>query len=363
MRNIRSLRLFGRELVRVGQWTNDFVEAMNARLAVQRVEIAGTAMRRLLLAIDGVLIVYLGARQVLGGAITVGMMFAFLAYRTHFRDAVLSLVEQAGRLHLLRLHLARLGDLALAVPEPVSRGFVLPVEGRVRFHGVSFTYPGERRPVLAGIELDVSPGEALALLGASGCGKSTLVKLLLGLVAPDHGGVFIDGYPVGAPGTSALRGRLGTVLQDDQLFSGTLAENISFFDEAPDAEGIERAARIACIHDDIVTLPMGYGSRVGEMAVALSAGQQQRILIARAVYRQPALVVLDEGTANIDSATAERVLSALAELGVTRIFVTHDGGVAAAADRRLVLERGRLFDPDHRQDQLQGPLQGAQGAQ
>ena len=346
VRNIRALRLFGRESVRVACWSNDFVEALNARVGVQRLEIHAATLRRLLIGIDGVLIVFLGARQVLEGTVTVGMMFAFLAYRTHFREAILSLADQTVQLRLLVLHLARIADLALAPTGPVSTGFTLPVTGRLRCEAVSFSYPGDRSPVLRNVHLDVAPGEAVALIGQSGSGKSTLLKLLLGLMPPDNGSISIDGYPLNVASAAALRGRIGVVMQDDQLFSGTLSENITLFDESPDPARIEKAATTACVHDDILRMPMGYQSRVGEMGGALSAGQQQRVLIARAVYRDPALLLLDEGTANLDSPTTERVLDGLAGLGITRIFVTHDALVAAKADRRLVLHDGQLHVGD-----------------
>ena len=184
----------------------------------------------------------------------------------------------------------------------------------------------------------------ISLVGASGCGKTTLMKLLLGLYVTDHGDVFFSGTPLSRYGHARFRGIVGTVMQDDVLLSGSIAENISFFDFEPDFDRVFRSARQASIHDDIASMPMGYNSLVGDMGGALSAGQRQRILLARALYREPEILVLDEGTANLDSVTERKIVQMLRGLKMTRICIAHRHQITMASDRVILLSSGTVHE-------------------
>ncbi len=163
------------------------------------------------------------------------------------------------------------------------------------------------------------------------------------MLAPTSGRVAIDGVPIERLGLKSYRAGIAAVLQDDVLLSGSIADNVSFFDLAPNAQTIERATRLAQIYDDIKGLPMGFDSRIGDMGSALSAGQQQRLLLARALYRvlhpanEPALLFLDEGTSHLDLASELAIMTSIAALGVTCVYTTHRDSVAALADVVLVL--------------------------
>jgi ATP-binding cassette subfamily B protein RaxB len=182
----------------------------------------------------------------------------------------------------------------------------------------------------------------VAIIGPSGCGKSTLVKLLLGLLKPGAGTIRIGGHDVRRLGPRALRSVTGAVMQDDQLFAGSIAENISFFDPQHDAARAETAARLAAVHDEIAAMPMGYESLIGDMGSALSGGQRQRIMLARALYRQPRLLLLDEATSHLDLRAERQVSAAIAGLQLTRVIVAHRPETIASCDRVLVMREGRI---------------------
>src|SRR5690606_272597 len=185
-------------------------------------------------------------------------------------------------------------------------------------------------------------GESVAIVGASGCGKTTLVKLMLGLLRPTEGRICIGGYDIQKVGPRNVRAIVGAVMQDDQLFAGSIADNISFFDPQADQARIEEAAQLAAIHHEIAAMPMGYHGLIGDMGSSLSGGQKQRIILARALYRKPKLLFLDEATSHLDMANERLVNEAVKGLALTKVIVAHRPETIASADRVLVMDQGRI---------------------
>ena len=201
--------------------------------------------------------------------------------------------------------------------------------------------------MLSGVDLVIEPGEHVAITGPSGEGKSTLIKIILGLIEPSEGAVFVDGIRLEAFGLKSYRAQVGAVLQNEGIFAGSIAENIALFDKLSDMDRVIASARAAALHDDIAAMPTGYETLVGDMGAAISGGQKQRLILARALYRQPRLLVVDEGTSHLDEDKERLVNAAISALGVTRIVVAHRRQTIASADRILRLSDGKLGDVAH----------------
>jgi ATP-binding cassette subfamily B protein RaxB len=342
---ISVIRLFNHETIRHALWQSRFTDSMNASVRLARVGIWQTVANHLIFGVETIFSIWFAISFVIDGGFSLGMVFAYVAYKTQFLTRVGSLIDQGVAFRMLGLHLERLSDIALAEEDPsfaaAGEGHA-PFQGGIALKGVGYRYSPGDPEVLRGIDLEVAPGEHLAITGPSGGGKSTLAKVVLGLVEPDAGELLVDGVPLARFGHRNYHSQVAAVLQDDHLFAGSLADNIALFDEAPDMARILEAASAAAIHDDIVAMPMGYETLVGDMGSTLSGGQKQRVLLARALYRKPLLLVMDEGTSHLDAALEARVSDAIAALGITRIIIAHRQETISRADRVLVLEAGRI---------------------
>jgi ATP-binding cassette subfamily B protein RaxB len=257
-----------------------------------------------------------------------------------------ALIDKWAELKMLKVQGERLADIVLSKPETVHSAMPgLTVEAdnappRIELRDVGFRYSDSEGDVLRGVSLSVEPGESVAIVGPSGCGKTTLIKLMLGILAPAHGEVLVGGRPLEAVGASTWRSMVGTVMQDEPLFAGSIADNISFFDARPDMERIVECARVASVHDEIAALPMGYYTLIGEMGATLSGGQKQRVLLARAFYKRPRVLFLDEATSALDVERERMVNQAVRQLRLTRVIVAHRPETIASADRVVVLAAG-----------------------
>ena len=221
-----------------------------------------------------------------------------------------------------------------------------PIQGRVQFEAVTFAVQAKDAAVLKTVNLDVEPGKFVGIVGQSGSGKSTLMKLLPRLYSPDSGRVLIDGYDIDKVELYSLRRQIGIVPQDPLLFSGTVAENIALTNPDADSEEIVQASRLACAHDFIMELPMGYSTPVGERGGALSGGQRQRVAIARTLLSNPKLLVMDEATSALDYETERHVCDNLLEnlKDCTVFFITHRLSTIRRADRVVMMHQGAIVE-------------------
>ena len=348
VRAVQSLKLFNRETEREGQWLNRYADTVSANVRLGRARVAFTTLNEAIFGIENIVTVYLAARLALASDLTVGMVFAFMSYKQQFTDKAALLVEKAIEFRILDLHLQRLADIALSPPEPGhdrSLGYARPIRGRIELRNLFFRYAETEPFVLEDISFTVEPGSFVTIMGPSGGGKTTLVKIMLGLLQPDSGEVLIDGVPLATVGARAYREQIAAVMQDDQLLSGSIADNISFFDSSFDEQWMLHCARLAAVHDEIMLMPMTYNSLVGDMGSSLSGGQKQRVLLARALYRRPKILFLDEGTAHLDVANERHIHQSLKQLEMTRISVAHRPDISAGADRILWI--GKPGTPEH----------------
>lgn len=350
IRGITTLRLFNRESTRHAHWQRRMADAVNASIRLARVGIWQQSAYALIFGLETIATGWLAIKFVINGGFSLGMVFAYVAYKTQFLTRAASLVDQGVAFKMLSLHLDRLSDIALEDQDPSFEQPLLPagrLHGCVELKNISFRYSTSDPLVLQDVSLLVQPGEHVAITGPSGGGKSTLVKIILGLIEPESGELLVDGVPLSRFGHKNYHDQLSAVLQEDHLFAGTIADNIGLFEEAPDQGRIVVAAEAAAIHADIMNMPMQYETLVGDMGASLSGGQKQRVLLARAFYREPRLLVVDEGTAHLDAATEAQVNAAVASLGITRIIIAHRKETISHAERRLYLgQDGRISELD-----------------
>lgn len=356
VRGVRPIKLFQREGERRSTWLSLLVEQVNAGLKTQKMQLIYTQLNGLIFGLENLLSIGLGASLVMNNQFSVGVLVAFMAYKQQFVSRVASLIDHLFALHMLRLQGERLADIVMHPPENeqcAPSNTIWPAcSVDISLIGVKYRYSDQEPFVLAGIDLEIKQGESVAITGASGCGKSTLVSLLLGILQPTEGQILIAGTALQHLGNETFRSKIGTVMQDDCLFAGSLADNITFFEPAPDLDWAKECARNASVHADIMAMPMGYNTLVGDMGTVLSGGQKQRVLLARALYKKPEILILDEATSHLDIKCEQQVNDAVRALKMTRIIVAHRTETIASADRAVTLEQGRIAQDQTTQPSL-----------
>ncbi|GIZ53637.1 peptidase domain-containing ABC transporter [Noviherbaspirillum aridicola] len=346
VRGIKAIKLFQRQDERRAAWLSLLVDQINADLRTQKLQLLLRLIHGLLFGLENILVIWLGAHLVIDGHFTVGALMAFQSWKGQFDSRVGGLIDRLVEVRMLRLHGARLADIVLSEPEDTACGTepdVVPASAAdIEITGLRFRYAEQEAYVLDGVDLRIRAGESVAIIGPSGGGKSTLINIMLGILAPTEGSVRVGGQPVTGAGLARLRTTVGTVLQDDALFAGSIAENISFFDPHADFAHIVACARMAAVAEDIEAMPMAWNTLIGDMGTVLSGGQKQRILLARALYKRPKILILDEATSHLDLTREHAVNAAVKSLAITRVIVAHRPETIASADRVVVLVDGKV---------------------
>ncbi len=344
LRGMQSVKLAGAEGLRRSTYDNLMVDTVNQDVRIAQMGLGFNSASQLVFGVERIAVIWIGALLALDNVFSVGMLIAFLAYKDQFAQRMGALIDKGIEFRMLRLHGERLADIVLTTPEDAEQLPEVPAphEASIEVENLSFRYADGEPWVLKALSLRIEAGESVAIVGASGCGKTTLVKLLLGLLKPSEGSIRIGGLDLHKVGPANIRKIVGAVMQDDQLFGGSLADNISFFDTQLDQARVEQAARMAAVHAEIMAMPMGYHSLIGDMGSSLSGGQKQRVILARALYRNPKLLFLDEATSHLDVANEQLVNTAVKQLDVTKVIVAHRPETIASADRVLVMHGGKV---------------------
>ena len=353
IQGVQTIKLSNKQSERRIRFANATMDVAHREVAIQRFGFAFGALGQFLFGLQRTLVVWIAAWLVLHGRMSAGMLMVCVVYSEQFAARTRDLIDKLVDLRLLRVHTERIADIALTEPErDVASSYVGdPPEPGIEVRGVCFRYAEGEPWVLKDCSLTIAAGESVAIVGPSGCGKTTLAKVILGLLEPCEGGIAIGGIDIRRYGLGAYRAEFGAVMQEDELFSGSIADNISFFDPNAELEVIHRAAEIASIADDIAGMPMRYETLVGDMGSSLSGGQKQRVLLARALYRQPRILLLDEATSHLDVTRERRINGEVSKLAITRIIIAHRPETIASADRVIHLIDGRtqqVSAPDYR---------------
>lgn len=354
LRGILPLKLFGREEERRARWQNLVVEVQNCDVRTAKMGIAFSTANTFIFGVENLLVLWLGAQAIMDAQLgvpgasmmTVGMLMAFLSYKGQFTGRVSALIDYAVELKMLSLHSERLADIALEPPErdEQPQHELAHLAPSLELRNVSYRYAEGEAWVLRHASFKIEAGESVAVTGPSGAGKTTLLKILLGILKPSEGEVLYGGVPVRQLGLANVRRQIGTVMQEDALLTGSLADNICFFDVQPDQARIEACAQLAHLSDEIARMPMGYQTLVGDLGSGLSGGQKQRLLLARALYKQPKVLALDEATSHLDPGNERAVMVALAGMRLTRLIIAHRPETIAGAQRVVQVRDGQVVD-------------------
>ncbi len=339
LRGMQSIKIYGRESERVSEWMSRVAERIGAEY---RVAILGSllgSVGTLLNWLGYVGVVVVGAMAIMDGRLSSGQLFAFSAYYMQLTQRAGALINQLIALRMLELHADRVFDITNTRIEQnmEATGARIAICGRVQVSNLAYRYGPDEPLLFRGLAFDVAPQESVAIVGGTGIGKSSLIKLLIGLLIPTCGVIRIDGCDMRSLDKVSYRSQIAAVTEDERLFAGTIRDNISFFEASPDPGWIRSSAELAGISEDIDAMPMKYESVVGDMGSALSAGQRQRLLLARAIYRRPKILFLDEATSHLDVRCERFVNESIRQLRITKIFVAHRPETIKSADRVLDL--------------------------
>ncbi|HYR42855.1 MAG TPA: peptidase domain-containing ABC transporter [Terriglobia bacterium] len=351
---IETLKASGAENRAVQQWSDLFVDQLNVSLTRGRLSATVDSLISTLHLGSPLLVLWFGGLQVLNGNLSLETMLALNALAGGFLSPISTLVTSALQLQLLRSYVERINDVLAASPEQ-DKSRVRRAEricGAIQLDKVSFRYGPLAPAGVRDVSVNIAPGQMVAIVGQSGAGKSTLAKLMLGLYRPSSGRVVYDGMDIAGLDFQSVRRQLGVVTQRSYLFGTTLRANITLNDSEVPMSDIVKASELACIHEDIVAMPMGYETPVSEGGGSLSGGQRQRVALARALVQQPAVVLLDEATSELDTITEERVQRNLAALRCTRIVIAHRLSTVRSADVILVLDEGRIVEQGSHEELL-----------
>lgn len=347
IRGIQTIKLFGNESQRQGIWQNRYAEVINADIRLGKLQISFDSINKLIFGIENVAVIYLAASLVMQNMLSIGMVLAFVAYKGQLTQRIASFIEQIIQFKMMRLHLDRISDIALHEQEQNrdsdraianSSAFL----GEITLEDVCFSYGTEERNIINHVNYTFNAGDCIAITGDSGCGKTTLAKIMLGLLQPTSGRVLLDGIDINQIGLKQYRKLVAAVMQDDSLLAGSIADNITFFDPEPNYLRVEQCAQIAAIHHDVAKMTMGYNALVGDMGSSLSGGQKQRLLLARALYKKPQVLFMDEATSHLDIDNEAKISEQIKHLKMTRILIAHRPETINKANQVLKMQNGTL---------------------
>ena len=358
---IETLKCAGAEAPALSRWCNLYVAQLNVSLQRASLGARVDAVRRAVELLAPIGVLSLGALAVMNRELSLGALLAAGALTSGLFGPLSTLVASALQLQLIGSYLDRIDDVLETPREVDAAAPAAPrLEGGIAVRELGFSYSPNGPPAVAEVSLDIPPGSSIAIVGPSGSGKSTLANLLVGLHRPGAGEIYYDGHPLSGLDVRTVRRQIGVVPQNPFVFGGTVRDNIALASPEADLPRVEWAARVACLHETIAAMPMGYDTVIADSGASLSGGERQRLAIARAVLGGHSILMLDEATSALDAVTENRMMNHLGQLGATRIIVAHRLSTVIDADLIVVMHRGRVVETGtHRQLLARGGLYSA----
>ncbi|EKN3608758.1 peptidase domain-containing ABC transporter [Yersinia enterocolitica] len=340
IRNHQLLKLYPECNGIKSNFVESLVDVINNQAKIGYIQVVFSASNLLLSSLKNVFILYLGGLQVMSGNFSIGMLVAFISYSEQFCRRSMRIVDFMMQSYMTGVHIDRINEVLYSTSETegiVQKSINNSSSGlSLELKKISFSYPSSAT-IFSDVSFRINPGETLLISGRSGCGKSTLIKIILGLFIPSNGHVLCNDIHITMENIQSFRKLIGTVLQGDTLLNGTLLYNITFDTDTSLEEVIPFTSGLG-IHDVINNLPMGYYSQVSDINAFLSIGQIQRILLARALFRRPALLILDEATSNLDKESELLILDYISRINCTKIIISHKDEVFRIANKLLIID-------------------------
>lgn len=339
---IATLKSLGITQKREEQWMSLNADSFNTGIKITKLDMLFGGIHTFISTLEQISILWIGASLVIDNTMTLGMFVAFSSYRGSFSSRVGNLINIFFSLKILSLHRERIADIALnEVEEEKSLHSTLKNinGGKFSIEDLSYQYDQFSKKIFSSLNLDIQSGESVAIVAPSGFGKTTLLKLMAGFLKPTSGKIYFNQMDINQIGLNSYRKYIACVLQDDKFFSGSILENIVSFESEYDLEFAIECAKIANIHDEIMEMPMNYETLLGELGNSLSGGQRQRLFIARALYKKPRVLFMDEATSHLDENNEKLINEAISKLNMTRIIIAHRKSTIMSADRVIDLER------------------------
>lgn len=343
---IATIKIQGMTDLRINNWFNLFSDKVNTGIRLTRMDLFFGGVVSFIAACDQIVILWVSGRLMMDSHLTIGMFIAFNTFRSQFYDRINALINFIIQLKLINLYNERVADIALqeASSSTATSPLRLPHGAlTLETQDLTYRYDNHADPIFSKLNLTIHAGESIAITGASGAGKSTLMKVLCGLFEPSNGCVRINGIDIKQLGFEHYAERIACIMQEDKLFSGSIKENITGFRPDIDEQWMVQCAIASHIHNDILKLPMGYETLIGELGEGLSGGQKQRIYIARALYRKPGILFMDEATSHLDKTSESQVNQSIQEMNITRIIIAHRETTISSADRVFVINGAELL--------------------
>lgn len=338
---IATIKIQGMTELRVNNWFNLFSDKINTGIRLTRMDLFFGGVVSFIATCDQIVILWVSGRLMIDSHLTIGMFIAFNTFRSQFYDRINALINFIIQLKIISLHSERIADIALqkAIPPMATSPLHLPQGALIlETHDLAYRYDNHAGDIFRKLNLSIRAGESIAITGVSGAGKSTLMKVLCGLFEPTEGCVRINGIDIKQLGFDHYAEHIACIMQEDKLFSGSIKENIAGFRPDIDDRWVVECAIASHIHDDVMKLPMGYETLIGELGEGLSGGQKQRLYIARALYRRPGILFMDEATSHLDKTSESQVNQSIRAMNITRVIIAHRETTISSADRIFVMD-------------------------